>query len=433
MKNGSQIRHRFQSSLTAYYFLWGSKLRKACSHLVNSTEARFSNKLSIFNLAHVAMVGLFVFSQFMVFAKTQTPNNIYIDKGIENFPKVSNSDQSVFQLFSHGRPGELLIDGDWKNAQEIASFVKAKIHNSSMEIQSLNIYGCEFAKGKVGEDAVSYLESTLGLTVAASTNLSGNDGDWILEIGQPRAAIAVSEYKGNLQWTLADICTTCDFDGDGIPNNLDLDNDNDGIKDDIESPSCFYNLDVLMYGDRTSLITVTTPLSLAAGYSITDAVDALPTNGATTDMVKFNSATLTNQEFLRFQFPYAVPLNHISLLWYRGAPAIDFTTGTTYSIQGSNDPSSGWTTITSSATITNNNRTTEMDFTNTTSYLYYRIFVTSGTLNTNELEDIMFGFSEKVMELPIAGCSADLDGDGFPNHMDTDADGDGCPDAKEGL
>jgi len=301
-----------------------------------------------------------------------------------------------------------------------------------MEIQSLNIYGCEFAKGKVGEDAVSYLESTLGLTVAASTNLSGNDGDWILEIGQPRAAIAVSEYKGNLQWTLADICTTCDFDGDGIPNNLDLDNDNDGIKDDIESPSCFYNLDVLMYGDRTSLITVTTPLSLAAGYSITDAVDALPTNGATTDMVKFNSATLTNQEFLRFQFPYAVPLNHISLLWYRGAPAIDFTTGTTYSIQGSNDPSSGWTTITSSATITNNNRTTEMDFTNTTSYLYYRIFVTSGTLNTNELEDIMFGFSEKVMELPIAGCSADLDGDGFPNHMDTDADGDGCPDAKEG-
>ncbi|RUM71010.1 MAG: hypothetical protein DSZ09_03660, partial [Sulfurovum sp.] len=33
----------------------------------------------------------------------------------------------------------------------------------------------------------------------------------------------------------------CDLDGDGIINNLDIDDDNDGILDADESPNCFYS------------------------------------------------------------------------------------------------------------------------------------------------------------------------------------------------
>ncbi|WP_435524805.1 hypothetical protein [Chryseobacterium indoltheticum] len=33
-----------------------------------------------------------------------------------------------------------------------------------------------------------------------------------------------------------------DFDGDGIINSIDLDDDNDGVPDAIESPSCYYNI-----------------------------------------------------------------------------------------------------------------------------------------------------------------------------------------------
>ena len=145
----------------------------------------------------VVMICLMVFN--LVYAGKPLTNNVFIDKALVDFPTVESTDQTVFQLFSHGRSGELFIDGKWKNAQEIATFVKSQIHNSKLDIKNLNIYGCEFAKGKIGEEAVSYLESTLSISVAASTNLSGNDGDWILEMGQPVAAITVSNYQGNLQ------------------------------------------------------------------------------------------------------------------------------------------------------------------------------------------------------------------------------------------
>jgi hypothetical protein len=67
--------------------------------------------------------------------------------------------------------------------------------------QHLNIYGCEFAKEAKGQAAVAYLEKELGITVAASTNITGRDGDWTLEIGQPLAAISLPNYRGNLQTT----------------------------------------------------------------------------------------------------------------------------------------------------------------------------------------------------------------------------------------
>ncbi|MBL0190629.1 MAG: DUF4347 domain-containing protein [Saprospiraceae bacterium] len=200
MKKDSHTWPSIGNSMPIKLFLWKNTASKTSITSENISESSICLKyLMVINYAHLALVGLIICSLMFVLAKPMHHSNIYVDNGIDNFPVISNSDPSVFQLFSHGRPGELLIKGEWKNAKQIAEFIDSRIHNATTEIHNVNIYGCEFAKGKVGEDAIRYLESTLGISVAASTNLSGSDGDWVLEMGQPVAAIAISDFKGNLQ------------------------------------------------------------------------------------------------------------------------------------------------------------------------------------------------------------------------------------------
>ena len=45
-----------------------------------------------------------------------SPTNVFVDKSVVAFPKIKGT-QGVYQLVSHGRPGELLINGEWKNAE----------------------------------------------------------------------------------------------------------------------------------------------------------------------------------------------------------------------------------------------------------------------------------------------------------------------------
>jgi predicted ThiF/HesA family dinucleotide-utilizing enzyme len=73
-------------------------------------------------------------------------------------------------------------------------------HYSLLTTKHLNIYGCEFAKGYKGLEAVKYLEKELGISVAASTNITGKGGDWNLEVGQSIATISLPNYNGNLQY-----------------------------------------------------------------------------------------------------------------------------------------------------------------------------------------------------------------------------------------
>jgi len=137
----------------------------------------------------------------------------------------NNMGAGVFHLFSHGRSGELLINGNWLNAKQIAKWYTNQ--QLSKQTKHLNIYGCNFAKGEKGKKAVSYLEAALGVAIAASDDITGKDGDWDLEIGNPKHTIRKVDYQYNLQ------CTGLpgDCDGDGILDDVDLDDDNDGISD----------------------------------------------------------------------------------------------------------------------------------------------------------------------------------------------------------
>jgi len=125
--------------------------------------------------------------------------NLFIDDSVQEIlPLLSFTDKDnpdVFQIFAHGKPGKLLIKGEWKDAASLTVWLEEVMPEN---IQHINIYGCNFARGARGEQAVSYLEWILNTTVAASDNITGRDGDWNLEIGNPIGAIKLNSYEGNL-------------------------------------------------------------------------------------------------------------------------------------------------------------------------------------------------------------------------------------------
>ncbi len=124
--------------------------------------------------------------------------SIYVDKEVKEIEKYlpSTISDRTFQLFSHGRAGELYIGGRWLSGDELSDFIKSQI---SSKTTSINIYGCNFAAGETGLQAVSLLEKNLGIKISASDDITGIDGDWELEVGTGLGALILEEYNGNLQ------------------------------------------------------------------------------------------------------------------------------------------------------------------------------------------------------------------------------------------
>ncbi len=92
-----------------------------------------------------------------------------------------NNDSCGFDLFSHDRSQELMIQGEWKDAKAIVSFLNSQFVSQNAQFKSVNIYGCEFAKGEQGKQAVVYLEKHLNVKVNASTNITRKNGDGFLQ------------------------------------------------------------------------------------------------------------------------------------------------------------------------------------------------------------------------------------------------------------
>ncbi|HKL19072.1 MAG TPA: SdrD B-like domain-containing protein, partial [Halalkalibaculum sp.] len=145
-------------------------------------------------------------------SESPTSNNIYIDGSLPDAhilrEAVANAEKGTFYLFSHGRPGELLINGQWLSKEGIANFINDKLKAKSQQPTAIHIYGCNFAQGEKGRQAVSYLEKYFCLSIAASDDITGVGGDWVLEIGDQ--FFSVVDYAHNLQ--LIDPLTNGTFD-----------------------------------------------------------------------------------------------------------------------------------------------------------------------------------------------------------------------------
>lgn len=321
--------------------------------------------------------------------------NGFVDGGIPKAHLFANALKSktqdhTFHLFSHGRPGELFIDGKWLNAPELFAWFQK--NGYLQKVSHLNIYGCHFAKGSKGRFALTYLKTVLGVSVGASDDATGWNGDWVLEAGTPYRVITMEDYAFNLQ----------DTDNDGVPNVTDLDDDNDGIPDLQECPG------------NSIIVDVTTPIQsippVWRGGTSTQWVDLSATGvtiGATVIIsnIQASGDLNSNSEFFTLDFNLG-----------------EFNTGQVQTgFQGCN--TSFFNPLTTSITTT----VTVIDIGSGTPGIRIDGIITSFSVG---------GFcsptSDAVLyRLDIDIPCADNDGDGIENYLDLDSDGDGCNDVVE--
>jgi len=180
--------------------------------------------------------------------------------------------------------------------------------------------------------------------------------------------------------TSANLAGCVDTDGDGIMDLADIDDDNDGILDHVESPGCF------LLKEDVDLIEVTTSLT---NYS-------------------------TNTTHLFEELYDGVYDNHAAY----GARNTSIADETVYEdgIQNTN--------TTNTYTISQNEG----------NYSRYRFYGISGETYDNRMYEIdpIVADDYNPSLYPKADCNDDFDGDGVFNHHDLDSDDDGCNDALEG-
>jgi gliding motility-associated-like protein len=231
-----------------------------------------------------------------------------------------------------------------------------------------------------------------------------------------------------------------DTDGDSVTDVADIDDDNDGILDAIESPSCFYTSKEWLSGNR-SAITVSTTLAMNATYGNPyKLVDGNNGTAGADYAVNFNASTTAGQTVYAFKMPVPVELKTI-YLGYINANT-HFNTGTVLRLEGSNDNTS-WTTLGNGyaaatsvpglvGSLTANTFSVTQD---SGKYLFYRVYwVSGGGVNANGTSNEVYFETYSTYQAslhPKLDCISDTDGDGTPNHQDLDSDGDACPDARE--
>ena len=387
-----------------------------------------------YNVSFIALV-FFVIN---INAQLNTTNTFYIDSELEDQSTIKNgvSENSkvsnVFHLFTHGKSGQLFIDNAWLDAPEIVNWWKKQAVKN--QVDHLNIYGCNFAKGEIGEAAVQLIETQLGITVAASNNITGKDGDWDLEVGDNKSAIAVKNYSHSLQ---------SDTDGDGVPDSSDLDDDNDGITDVDECTGLNgLPLEVLNSSGESPLVSDldNTSDDILASDNIITVDDALvPFWSSSNGNIEIWSNEAGGPGLDAFEGEQWFELNSNSI----GAifQDINTTPGSTLTYSFAHrgrflsdsmrlligDPSG---TLTDEGTFTTDN-TAWVEYTGTyvvpagqtTTRLTFES-ITPTNAGGNYLDNIQ-------LSEDISSVACDTDGDTIPDFRDLDSDGDGCSDANE--
>jgi hypothetical protein len=162
--------------------------------------------------------------------------------------------------------------------------------------------------------------------------------------------------------TSANLAACKDTDADGISDDTDLDDDNDGILDAVESPDCFYSDNDWHYGNRSD-IKVTSGLTMTSPQNQPQKLVDGKNSGVSYDVRMETTTTTVNargsgRQVYQFNMNIPVKLTKI-LLGYTGIYS-HFNNDTKLILRGSNDGIS-WTNlsaeVTYDATINSNSAT----------------------------------------------------------------------------
>ena len=139
------------------------------------------------------------------------------DSGVQQLTQalMQHKDLNALHIISHAKSGEIQLGNQWldKAQLEMQLSLFDGLKTSLKADADILFYGCELAKGQVGEDFLEIIQSHTGLDVAASDDLTGHaslDGDWDLEIqkGDIEAKPVSKEAMANFVSVLAPTETT---------------------------------------------------------------------------------------------------------------------------------------------------------------------------------------------------------------------------------
>ena len=231
-----------------------------------------------------------------------------------------------------------------------------------------------------------------------------------------------STYSPN---AVSDFLAGCvDTDSDGVNDLLDIDDDNDGVLDATESPSCYYLANEVAFTNATTSLT---NYNTNAAYSFIELYDGVLNNMAAYGA---DNTSITNETVYELELLYPVELSEIDIVVNYSV----FRTGAEFKWQGYNG--STWVDVTETLTETQATNTTKTYTLNSTGtkYYSYRLQGISGATWYNRIYEIVPRVDTATYQSslhPKDNCSVDTDGDGTYNHLDTDSDGDSCLDTIE--
>jgi len=227
-----------------------------------------------------------------------------------------------------------------------------------------------------------------------------------------------------------------DIDGDGIADALDIDDDNDGILDAVESPVCFYTAAEAVVPVKVSTGIINSTVSSVAvivGNDIPSMHDGVTVNGTSNHVIPANQLGTTGVVIYKIQYPTAISLTQMAV----STATANWGAGSFAVLEGSNDDASYIAVSAPVATSTGATKVWPVTLNTTNLYRFYRIRVsTVGSTQPTFSNYEVVGSINQSTYIPSANpkpinCTVDTDGDGIPNHQDLDSDGDGCPDARE--
>ena len=283
----------------------------------------------------------------------------------------------------------------------------------------------------------------------------------MLEVGNANTSLQMNNYWFNLQCAANE-----DNDGDLLTNADDLDDDNDGISDIDEGCDGVFDLEA-EFGSANPPTVI--PLDGSNSYTISDFsgtgvdirlteveggrvgwprvfLNVLPSIQASTDIVISEASqvdlvtTVTRRMIYRLEFFDAGTTNPASVCnfgFYLGD--VDET-----EMYGnfSEQPVFGPLPPGGNVSLLNNPTTGDYLLANTVGVpndevggdltLSWPNPMTSLEFTCEKSTGANLGLFFKSFEIPGACTGIDTDGDGIPNHLDLDSDGDGCQDAIEG-
>ena len=232
--------------------------------------------------------------------------------------------------------------------------------------------------------------------------------------------------------------STLDSDGDGLPNDCDLDDDNDGILDSLESP-CLSNVAV---SDPNPNVTVTNN-----GLAISITENVLTTNVFTDSGVGF--AGLEPNQGAMFTYNFSPFVNNLKL-WFADLDNREYLKVNYYDKDG-NRITNILPYITANVGSAKNlsydatyglliDPTNNAGGLNNASSQYLEVTIPFAiskvevSLNSTRADGTAYASTASTPEVYIKGLciGQDTDGDSTPDYLDLDSDNDGCVDAREG-